>query len=219
MDPFWIANVKRAVAWLHHTYRQHGGLLLTEGDMECQLFWSLSHSEPFLEYGRTQPDGNGPSSGYIHSQVTWYVDDHEKKPRVLMDLTVMNPNQLHVNTNLPTVPLNPNKRFYYDSSAIGIELKFIRDKQSKNVKKSTQDYDKIMQIIASWNLRAFDDNFNDVAFFSVAFFSVVGCKDSEVYSRVVRHINQYLIEKPNLYPNNIFICAFHQDAICWFPNA
>ena len=219
MDPFWITNVKLAVELLHDAYHHHRGLLLTEGDLECQLFGYLSHSEPFLEYGGTQPDGNGPSSGYIHSQVTWYVDDHEKKPRVLMDLTVMNPNQLYVNTNLPTVPLNPHKRFYYDSSAIGIELKFIRDKQSKNIKKSTQDYDKIMQIIASWNLRAFDDNFNDVAFFSVAFFSVVGCKDSEVYEQVVNHINQYLIENPNPYPNNIFICAFHQDEICWFRNA
>ena len=118
-----------------------------------------------------------------------------------------------MSTNLPTVPLNPNKRFYYNSSAIGIELKFIRDKQSKNVKKSTRDYDKIMQIIENWNSHAVDYIFNDVAFFSV-----VGCKDSEVYSRVVRHINQYLIEKPNSYPNNIFICAFYQDAICWFRN-
>ena len=211
MDPFWIANVKLAVELLHDAYHHHRGLLLTEGDLECQLFWFLSRVEPFRGYRGTQPNGEGPSSGYIHSQVTWLPHYRRK---FFPDLTVLNPEYLYVdsfqNPDIP-VELRPYKGFYHDSSAIGIEIKFIRH-STNIVARAREDFIHIVN-----NLIPAVNDKNGVNQ-QRAFFSVVGCKNKQYYDQAVKSLNTFIEQHPQI-PPNVYVCAFHQDEICWFPNA
>jgi len=209
----WSHFVARAVENLRDDYQEYRGMLLTEGDLECQLFRYLMREAPFNVYMPTQPDGvgNAPQSSYIHSKVTWLPG---YKRKFFPDLTILNPNILNVDTfqnrNLSR-EMRLHKGFYHDGPAIGIEIKFLRN--NVNVaNKATEDYIHINEELIP------AIRFHDRVQPYDIFFSVVGCKNVQYYNQAVESLNAIIAQHPPIWPF-IYVCAFHQDEICWFPNA
>lgn len=220
----WLESVGKALLKLFFDYHYNPGMLLTEGDLECQLFRYLMLEEPFREYHRTQ---DGHSSGYIHSQVTWLPYYRRK---FFPDLTVLNPLHLNIGaSNNPYLPVHPvpSKGFYHNDSAIGIELKFIRHRSNIRMK-AREDYAHIVENLIPAikryrnTLENEDPNpavvsFNEEADSNMAFFSVVVCKEIKFFDKAVASLNQYLQQHPDL-SSKVFIFVCHPSNYGCFPN-
>jgi len=217
----WWKHVVEAIKKLQSDYHQHRGMLLTEGDLECQLFRYLMLEAPFSGYHRTQYNGNRPSSGYIHSQVTWFKPDQLSGFKV--DLTVLEPSKLNVRhyqneDEIYQEDRKPSKGFFYDGPSIGIELKFIRrfdDLQERAI----EDYKKIQDMNIAMIFHRETNLYADSTAENTAFFSVVGCKNQQYYFKAVVSLDTFIQKRPLIPPTNIYVCVFYQDEILWFPNA
>lgn len=150
-DPIrsWVVETIRAVEEVQREFSQSAGLLLTEGDLECELYGKLRANRQLPTMGQTQ--GELGVSQSVHSQVTWFKPDQDSGYKV--DLTILDPPNLDL-LRAKVVDRDPKKGFFYDGPAVGIELKFIRSASKSEVRnKAREDYEKVLDMAESYQAK------------------------------------------------------------------
>lgn len=204
----WIKAIFESVHEFQHDYYLNKGLVLTEGDLECELYYRLKNNSAFNKMVTTTP--SQWKTGFIHSQVTWFKP--EKKSGYEVDLTVFNPENLDIETFTNTKEY-PSKGFFFDGKVIAIELKFIRTKIAFSIRKSACcDYTKIVdrlsvakQINYNNGIYLFADSKN------TAYISIVVCKSDEIFRIASDSLLALVNNKPP--QSNIFQIIVSHDKI------
>lgn len=222
MEPLtesWIDATKKAIQIIHDQYGKNRGMLLTEGDLECHLFAKLLDQESITGFHETKDSPiiseNGDivlNSTYVHSQVTWFLP--EKQSGFEVDLTICDPAKLEV-INIELFEEYPHKGFAYDGPCVAIEIKFIIDEKAA-LTLAHEDYLKLRdRLIPSklTNIRA--ELYKISTENNIAFISIVGCKNREIFNKAKKYIGKHLITEGKPCPDNLLICLFYQDEIVW----
>lgn len=218
----WLSSVKNAVKNLHEEYRINRGMLLTEGDLECHLFNKILQEENLKGYHDSKEDSTSNmveytelKTSYVHSQVTWFKPD--EKSGFEVDLTIGDPKMLEV-INIELFEKWTSKGFAYDGPCIAIEIKFIRDLPKASLY-GHEDYLKLRDRLIPAKLKnislgryAYSKENN------IAFISLVGCKDKEIFDKAKFYLGKHLSEKNKSCPENLYTCIFYQDEIIWDQN-
>jgi hypothetical protein len=210
----WIASVISSVKEIQTDFATNKGLLLTEGDLECELYRQLHSKLNFST--RKKCKTSTWKTGFIHSQVTWFKPDRESGFEV--DLTILNPEKLDINT-FELARDYPNKGFFYDGETVAIELKFIRDGSSTKISNDAQcDYIKIVDElrIAKETLitskKYFQANMDNVGFVIV-----VACKNDEIYQTALEKLEATITKRAC--PTNVFPIIFSHTKMKIFNNS
>jgi hypothetical protein len=204
----WIQTVISCIKEIQNDFNNNKGLLLTEGDLECELYRRLNNKPIFSK--RLKCINSEWRTGFIHSQVTWFKPDRESGFEV--DLTLLNPSKLDIQT-FELAQQYPNKGFFYDGEAVAIELKFLRDNKEGKISNDAQsDYIKIIDElrIAKENLisnkKYFQANMNNVGFIVV-----VGCKTEDIYDFAITKLEYAMSKRPC--PKNVIPIIFSHSKI------
>lgn len=204
----WIQTVISCIKEIQKDFNDNKGLLLTEGDLECELYRRINDKPIFSK--RLKCKNSDWKTGFIHSQVTWFKPDKESGFEV--DLTLLNPLKLDIQT-FELAQHYPNKGFFYDGEAVAIELKFLRDNREGKISNDAQrDYIKIIDElrISKENLisnkKYFQANMNNVGFIVV-----VGCKTEDIYDFALTKLESAIIKRP--FPMNVIPIIFSHSKI------
>lgn len=215
----WIEATKNAVKSLQERYKQNRGMLLTEGDLECQLFSELMNQPVLSGYHPskfTNPYGDENieilKTSYIHSQVTWFKVN--QKSGFEPDLTICKPGLLEVKNHELLLDY-PSKGFAYDGPCVAIEIKFIRT-EDKASGISHEDLRKFLEkLIPAKMANIKNGNYKISNDKNIAFISLVGCKNKEIFIQSKYYLGKHLSINKNLIPENLFVGLFYQDEIVW----
>jgi hypothetical protein len=100
----WVQEIITVIKELQNDFSLNKGMILTEGDLECQLFKRLTDNSLFKGYQKSKHIGW--RTGYVHSQVTWFKADSNSG--FCVDLTVCDPANLNID-NLEMIEKFPGK--------------------------------------------------------------------------------------------------------------
>lgn len=207
----WLVATKLAVANLQKNYASNRGLLLTEGDLECQLFSELL-KQPGLNKVATALDC--VDTTFVHSQMTWFKKN--QKSGFEVDLTLCNPANMEANTVTIMVP-EPNKGYAHDGPCVAIELKFIRD-IGKASMVAHEDYlklrDKLIPAKIA-NITNPNSLYHGSNLKNIAFISIVGCKDKTIFDKAMPYIGKHLADTTKTSYSFLHTCLFYQDKVEW----
>lgn len=219
----WVEATKKALTSLQKKYEIYRGLLLTEGDLECHMFSELLQQKELSGYHSTKSgsyigipfNGADYKSTFVHSQVTWFKPG--EKSGFEVDLTISDPAKLEVK-NIELFDKYTSKGFAYDGECVAIELKFIRD-ESDASQKAHQDYLKLRDKLIPSKLANIGSQYNISTADNIAFISVVGCKDKEIFKKAKHYLGKHLCATNKSCPENLLIWLFYQDEIIWDKNS
>lgn len=217
----WIEATKNAVKSLQEKYKKNRGMLLTEGDLECHLFNELMQQEELSGYHPSKntniydfsshKDSNLKTS-YVHSQVTWFKVD--QKSGFEPDLTICQPDLLEVKNHELLLDY-PSKGFAYDGPCVAIEIKFIRT-EDKATGLSHEDLRKFLEkLIPAKMANIKNKNYKISNANNIAFISLVGCKNKEIFIQSKYYLGKHLSINKNKIPENLFVGLFYQDEVTW----
>jgi hypothetical protein len=204
----WIMIIIKCIEEIQKDYNSYKGMILTEGDLECELYSRLKNNKEFSQISNSK--NISWKTGFIHSQVTWFKPNKESGFEV--DLTILNPEKLDIQT-FELSRDYPNKGFFYDGEAVAIELKFIREPsehKSKIRNSANVDYIKIIDEL----IEAKKENIKEKKYFianleNTAFISVVGCKTDEIYEIVKETL--IIATQKRKCPNNVIPIIFSHN--------
>lgn len=223
----WVDAAKHAVMALQRKYSINQGLLLTEGDLHCFLFNELMQYGGLSNISKTksgyndgtQVDGRKLSSGYVHSEVTWFRKNQTSGFEV--DIMLLDPQYLEVENfelfeNMGAEKY-PHKCYAYDGPCVAIELKFLRFKEKKNSKSvyfATEDLIKLRdEVIPDKIVNINENNYKYATVDNIAFISIVCCKDYFKFKDAINYIGEELSNGGC--QENLFIWLFYQGEIIW----
>lgn len=215
----WVSITQKAVKSLQDKYSKNRGMLLTEGDLECHLFNELMLQPELSEYRPSKITNihnekitEEFKTSYVHSQVTWFKLN--QKSGFEPDLTICNPELLEVR-NHDLLLDYPSKGFSYDGPCVAIEIKFIRTEYKASLT-SHEDLRKFLNDLIPAKLANIKkDNYKISNPDNVAFISVVGCKDEEIFIKSKHYLGKHLSLNKKRLPENLFVGLFYQDEIIW----
>jgi len=96
-------------------------LILTETDLQCQLYAKLSEINYLSEISQTN---DGFLTNKIHTEISWYSDN--SRLAIRPDITLLEPHNLRITSGFYGVPL-PSKGLHSVDGGIIFELKFDRE--------------------------------------------------------------------------------------------
>lgn len=204
----WVSVIENSIRELQADYSINKGLLLTEGDLECELYRRLTLYKDFCETSATKTEGW--STNFVHSQVTWFrtkTDGTHLDSGFEVDLTIFDPANLDVQT-FENENYYPNKGYFHDGECIGIEVKFIRDQsRSKVISAANCDYIKVVdRLDCSKRNLITSQRYTNVTMNDVAFIIVVGCKTETIYDLALETLERAV--KKREMPQNVIAIIF-----------
>lgn len=211
----WLKSVKSAIENIQQEYCKNRGMLLTEGDLECHLFNWLLKDENLKGFHNSKNDSifsmkEVLKTTFVHSQVTWFKQG--QKSGFEVDLTIGEPSKLEV-INIELFEEYTNKGFAYDGPCIAIELKFIRNIEKAN-SYGHEDYLKLRdRLIPAKIENIIDKKYQISNQNNIAFYSIVGCKDKDIFEKAIFYLGKHLADASKPCPENLFVCIFYQDKI------
>lgn len=209
----WIEAVKYETAQLQLDFQRIKGLILTEGDLECELYSRLKRNRNFNNY--IQNESSDWKTGFVHSQVTWFKQGQHSGFEV--DLTILNPARLSIDALDLSIDY-PHKGFFYDGECIGIELKFIRDGTNNSIIKrnSLVDYKKIIEgIRIAKDTNIANGMYTRANMNNVVLFSVIACKNDAIFNICLAAIQRAIGNTPC--PQNVFVIVFSHSNFIILP--
>lgn len=171
--------IEQKIAELAREYKQTQGLILTEDDLKCLIYFKLMQIPELSQRVGTKDQQVYANS--IHSEVSWF--DKEGKLSIIPDLTILEPEHLSIlkrNDNNLQLPCRlPSKQFIAYGRAIIFELKFIRNKTGITPRAYSgailKDYKKIEGLFEKLNTQGTSD---DVFCFFIIFNKTdIKCKE------------------------------------------
>lgn len=210
----WTSKILENIKRLQREYSVNKGLILTEGDLECVLYKSLSEEESFAEFLETKT--KGWKSGFIHSQVTWFKPGRDSG--FVVDLTVCNPANINIE-KLEMVEEWPNKGFFHDGMAVAVEVKFIRDSNPKKICNDAQmDYIKVVQNLKTAKEFLIENGrYKNVTVNDIAYIVLIVCKTKSIYDLACEKL-KLAISKHEC-PENVFPIVFGHDELLEMNNS
>lgn len=215
----WVKVTQKAVDSIQKKYSKIRGMLLTEGDLECHLFSELMIQPELSEYKPSKITNifnkklnEEFKTSFVHSQVTWFKVN--QKSGFEADLTICNPELLEVKNHELLLDY-PSKGFAYDGPCVAIEVKFIRTEYKASMT-SQEDLLKFLDKLIPAKLENIKkDNYKISNPNNVAFISIVGCKDKEIFIKSKYYLGKHLSLNKKRLPENLFVGLFYQDEVLW----
>lgn len=202
----WIKTVISTIKEIQIDFSENKGLLLTEGDLECELYRKLNDKLNFKD--RVKCKTSDWKTCSIHSQITWFKPNRESG--FVVDLTILNPNKLDINT-FEMARDFPNKGFFYDGESVAIELKFLREGSNTKISNDAQcDYIKIVDELrlAKQNLIS-NKKYFQANMENVGFVVIVACKTDSIFEQAVYKLKSAIEKRPK--PDNVFPVIFSHN--------
>ena len=120
-------------------------LILTETDLQCQIYKKLSEIEELNNFSNTD---DGFSTNKIHTEISWFSDNNTDRLSIRPDITILEPSNLRITSRFNGTPL-PSKGLHSIDGGIIMELKFdrnlktISEKNFRGIDKDIKNIEKI----------------------------------------------------------------------------
>ena len=98
-------------------------LILTETDLQCQLYMKLNEINYLAETSQTD---DGFLTNKIHTEISWFSDNNTDRLSIRPDITLLEPQNLKITSGFNGTPL-PSKGLHSVDGGIIFELKFDRN--------------------------------------------------------------------------------------------
>lgn len=217
----WMSRVRMALAVIRASFKHNEGLILTEGDLECILFSELVkegdiNGDPNIFNRYYESKNSTVTTRMVHSQVTWFKPLEHSGFRV--DITIFNPSNALLK-HQDDVAVWPNKGFFHDGKALGIEIKFIRTHVLSKIKETVkEDLDKIVNHLIPAKLENIrSQQYKNASANNIAFMIIIGCKDDSIYLEALQVVKTYIkqnkLSTVNYLQFHIFSPNDHQSLI------
>ncbi len=145
--------IEAKINCLAQEYRRHKALILTERDLQCQLYNRLSKI-PLLA-GNHQTADSGVTGPRVHADLSWF--DENWRLSIIPDISILEVDKLSISRSVGGVRL-PSKQFSFGGSAIVLEVKFCRNKCGitdayckSQINKDIDKIDRLMSKLAGEN--------------------------------------------------------------------
>ena len=128
-------------------------LILTETDLQCQIYKKLSEIEDLNTFSNTN---DGFLTNKIHTEISWFSDNNTDRLSIRPDITLLEPRNLRITSRFNGTPL-PSKGLHSRDGGIIMELKFDRNLKTiskKNLKGIIKDIQSIETIHNRFNNNA-----------------------------------------------------------------
>ncbi len=120
-----VPNAVRVINKIELEFQLIKGLILTESDLKCHLYYRLMQTMRYRLPYPTQE--NMIYANSVHSELPWY--DDQNKLTIKPDITILEPGALSIVRGLGERLKLPSKQFEFSGKALIFELKFIRGKR------------------------------------------------------------------------------------------
>jgi len=110
---YWKVYIDLSIRQVWQSFHADRRLLLTESDLKCNLYKFLTNQVIDFPY-------------QVHSEVTHHhhQEDRERRRWAFRDISLLNPNRLHLNDEVENLYEQLSKGFYHQGEAVFMELKF-----------------------------------------------------------------------------------------------
>jgi len=108
---------------LFHEAHLNKALILTETDLQCQLYMKLNEINVLSEITDTD---DGFLTNKIHTEISWFSDNNTDRLSIRPDITLLEPQNLKITSGFNGTPL-PSKGLHSVDGGIIFELKFDRN--------------------------------------------------------------------------------------------
>ena len=98
-------------------------LILTETDLQCQIYKKLSEIKKLNKFSNTD---DGFLTNKIHTEISWFSDNITDRLSIRPDITLLEPRNLRITSRFNGTPL-PSKGLHSIDGGIIMELKFDRN--------------------------------------------------------------------------------------------
>lgn len=116
-------EIENKVSELQNEATNNKALILTETDLQCQLYKNLSEIDLLNEMSLTN---DGFLTNKIHTEISWYSEDNSDRLSIRPDITLLEPENLRITSRFDGRPL-PSKGLHSVDGGIIFELKFDRN--------------------------------------------------------------------------------------------
>lgn len=135
-------QIEAKIDELFHLAYENKALILTEVDLQCQLYMKLSEIDLLNDISETH---DGFTTNKIHTEISWYSDNNRDRLSIRPDITLLKPENLRITTRFDGTPL-PSKGLESIDGGIIFELKY--DRQLQTISEKT--FDGIVKDIRSY---------------------------------------------------------------------
>ena len=115
--------IENKIQELFHLSQINKALILTETDLQCQLYMKLNEINYLAEISQTD---DGFLTNKIHTEISWFSDNNTDRLSIRPDITLLEPQNLKITSGFNGTPL-PSKGLHSVDGGIIFELKFDRN--------------------------------------------------------------------------------------------
>lgn len=119
-------EIENKIDELAYTAIQNKALILTETDLQCQLYMKLNEINLLSQLSYTD---DGFFTSKIHTEISWFKDNNTDRLSIRPDITLLEPANLRITSRFDGTPL-PSKGLHSVDGGIIFELKFDRNKRT-----------------------------------------------------------------------------------------
>lgn len=114
--------IESTIGQIESEFRSTQGMILTEDDLKCRIYATLSENHPSLVEAKETSDQH-VRAPMLHTELSWY--DENGKLTIKPDITILDPRYLSIISGEDGIKL-PSKQYSFRGDAVLMELKFIR---------------------------------------------------------------------------------------------